>query len=300
MNNVNGCVRYCTRGGIEIEKTSKQLTYVDAIEPIIDALDEHPGVLLASSYEYPGRYTRWDIGFIDPPLRITSRSRSFTITALNDRGKALLGVIAAKLVALEAVSNVERHEDEIRGDVRSAQEHFPEDQRSKQFSIFSVLRGVTDLFFSSSEKHLGLYGAFGYDLAFQFEPIQFKQVRPADSRDLVVYLPDELIVVDHRRQTAMRYTYEFKAGSASTVNLPRTSPTVRYKGATEVARYRDHEFGAFSNLVGVAQEWFKRGDLFEVVPSQLFYEPCPMPPSTIFRRLRERNPAPYGTLMNLG
>jgi anthranilate synthase len=37
-----------------------------------------------------------------------------------------------------------------------------------------------------------------------------------------------------------------------------------------------------------------------VVPSQTFFEPCPAPPSELFRRLRERNPAPYGFLMNLG
>ena len=50
----------------------------------------------------------------------------------------------------------------------------------------------------------------------------------------------------------------------------------------------------------VAREAFKRGDLFEVVPGQTFFEPCPSPPSELFRRLRERNPAPYGFLINLG
>ena len=53
-------------------------------------------------------------------------------------------------------------------------------------------------------------------------------------------------------------------------------------------------------MVRVAREAFKRGDLFEVVPGQTFFEPCPSPPSELFRRLRERNPAPYGFLMNLG
>ena len=30
------------------------------------------------------------------------------------------------------------------------------------------------------------------------------------------------------------------------------------------------------------------------------HEPCPAPPSEIFRRLRERYPSPYGFLINLG
>ena len=54
-----------------------------AIEPILDALDARRGALLASSYEYPGRYTRWDMGFVDPPLALTARGRRFRAEALN-------------------------------------------------------------------------------------------------------------------------------------------------------------------------------------------------------------------------
>src|SRR5882724_248272 len=49
-----------------------------------------------------------------------------------------------------------------------------------------------------------------------------------------------------------------------------------------------------------AREAFKRGDLFEVVPSQTFVAGSPRPPSEVFRRLREWNPSPYGFLINLG
>ncbi len=43
-----------------------------------------------------------------------------------------------------------------------------------------------------------------------------------------------------------------------------------------------------------------RGDLFEVVPGQLFAELSADPPSVVFHRLRQANPAPYGALINLG
>src|SRR5919198_441542 len=45
---------------------------------------------------------------------------------------------------------------------------------------------------------------------------------------------------------------------------------------------------------------FARGDLFEVVVGQLFADICADPPSVIFQRLRQANPAPYGALINLG
>jgi anthranilate synthase len=53
-------------------------------------------------------------------------------------------------------------------------------------------------------------------------------------------------------------------------------------------------------MVRLARKSFERGDLFEVVPGQTFFEACPAPPSELFLRLRERNPSPYGFLMNLG
>jgi anthranilate synthase len=70
--------------------------------------------------------------------------------------------------------------------------------------------------------------------------------------------------------------------------------------ASDVPAPCDHEKGEYANVVRLARDAFKRGDLFEVVPGQMFYEPCPSPPSELFRRLRECNPSPYGFLMSLG
>ncbi len=42
------------------------------------------------------------------------------------------------------------------------------------------------------------------------------------------------------------------------------------------------------------------GNLFEVVLSQTFKEPCHVPPSEIFKTLCRTNPSPYGFFMNLG
>ena len=74
---------------------------------------------------------------------------------------------------------------------------FTEEERSKMPTVFTVLRAVTDLFHSAEDASLGLYGAFGYDLAFQFDAIDLKLKRPDDQRDMVLFLPDEILVVDH-------------------------------------------------------------------------------------------------------
>ena len=91
--------QYETRGGIRVRRTVDDIPMANAIEPLIAALDAHRGALLASSYEYPGRYTRWDMGFVDPPLALVARGRTFRIEALNARGRVLLPPVAAALGA---------------------------------------------------------------------------------------------------------------------------------------------------------------------------------------------------------
>jgi anthranilate synthase len=292
--------RYLTAGQLSVERETRTLDYIEAIEPVVDALDSELGVLLASGYEYPGRYSRWDIGFVNPPLRLVGRGRTFELEALNPRGEVLLALIRPTLESLPAVGSLSSRPPRIFGEIREPEQRFVEEERSRQFSIFSLLRALIALFHSPEDSHVGLYGAFGYDLAFQFEPIVFNQKRSADLRDLVLYLPDEIVVVDHQRRTAMQHRYEFESGDVGTRGLPRTGVRVPYVPATNAVRRRDHEPGEYAKLVTVAHEWFRRGDLFEVVPSQTFYEPCASRPSEVFRWLREKNPAPYASLMNFG
>ena len=62
----------------------------------------------------------------------------------------------------------------------------------------------------------------------------------------------------------------------------------------------DHDPGEYAKLVEKAKESFKRGDLFEVVPGQMFFEQCRDKPSDIARRLKKINPSPYSFFINLG
>ena len=292
--------QYLTRGGITVRRTIESVPVRHAVEPILEGLDQRRGALLTSSYEYPGRYTRWDLGFIDPPVVLTARGRHFRAEALNARGRVLLPALGRTLSGLDVVAAIDTRDDVVEGEVRAPAGRFTEEDRSRQPSVFSLLRALVDLFFHEDEPHLGLYGAFGYDLAFQFEPVRLKLERPPDQRDLVLYLPDELIVVDHRREVAQRRRYEFEVDGRATDGLPRDGAARPYVGHAEAPRAGDHEPGDYAALVRVARESFKRGDLFEVVPGQTFYSGSPRPPSELFRRLREWNPSPYGFLISLG
>ena len=93
---------YLTKGGVQVtanveplefSKSGQPGTSEAAIEHLIDQLDSRRGALFTSSYEFPGRYARWSMGFIDPPLEISGRADKCTIRALNERGKILLPAI---------------------------------------------------------------------------------------------------------------------------------------------------------------------------------------------------------------
>jgi anthranilate synthase len=294
---------YITNSGIRVTREICNHEYQPADTALAQSLDERRGVLFSSSFEFPGRYTRWDMGFVDPPLVFTARGHRFSIEALNDRGLVLLGPIAESLADLAAIRVERVGHDRMSGEIEQTEQRFPEESRSRQPSVFSVLRGLVDLFGSGEDQHLGLYGAFGYDLVFQFEPMPLRLPRPEDQRDLVLYLPDEILVVDHMRQISETHRYEFDVGGVSTRDLPRSTPPAPY-GLTRPPACRPHESdhgpGEYAALVERARAAFMRGDLFEVVPGQLFADLCADPPSVVFHRLRQANPAPYGALINLG
>ncbi|CAN0350082.1 unnamed protein product, partial [Discosporangium mesarthrocarpum] len=70
------------------------------------------------------------------------------------------------------------------------------EERSRQSSLFSLVRAAVELFFHDADPQLGLYGAFGYDLTFQFDAIPLKHDRDGSQKDLLLYLPDKILVAD--------------------------------------------------------------------------------------------------------
>ena len=294
--------RYRTRGGITIHRSDRETAVGPAAAALVERLDRFPGVFMSSCFEFPGRYTRWDLGFAAPPLAITCRGRDFEVTALEPRGQVLLEPIRAAIEPLPAVALLEADGDRLRGQIHPPVEIVPEEQRSRQPSIFSLLRAVIDLFHNDEDQHFGLYGAFGYDLAHQFEPVELKLERPADQRDLVLFVPDEILVVDHMSDRAVRHRYDFVTPTGDTRDMPREPREDAYASVLpgNEPPANDHEPGQYPAAVERAKDAFRRGDLFEVVLSQQFSEACADAPSAVFDRLRTLNPAPYCALMNLG
>ena len=124
----------------------------------------------------------------------------------------------------------------------------------------------------------------------------------------MLHLPDEIYVIDRKRETALRYSYDFAFGGRSTAGLDRATPRRRRRpgGPGPAGRVAlsgdlpaDPEPGGYATVVEPARERFAAGDLFEVVPSHEFWARCGSP-AAFYERLRRRNPAPYEFFLNLG
>jgi anthranilate synthase len=96
---------------------------------------------------------------------------------------------------------------------------------------------------------LGLYGAFGYDLAFQFDAIELKLKRPDDQRDMVLYLPDEILVVDNYAAKAWIDRYDFEKGGETTEGKAGDIAPEPFQRTDAIPPKSDHRPGEYAELV---------------------------------------------------
>lgn len=294
---------HSTPSGLAFEVQIDALPYEGAIDPLMSAIDERHGVILTSGHEAPGRYARWDLGFVDPPLLFTGRGRDFKLQALNPRGEVLLDALDFALSGHKDLRDFARTPAELTGSVVAADfTNLREEERLRAPTLLTVVRALRDAL-ASGDEHLGLYGAFGYDLALQFEPIVLKHERGGSMRDVHLYIPDELVVVDHRREKAERRRYDFVFNGRKTAGIARTGahvPIARRDSDTNRPLTADLSAEEYGVAVERIRQGCKVGDFFEVVPSRVFQTGFSGSPGELFHVVRTTNPSPYAFCLNLG
>ncbi len=183
--------RYTTPHGIQVIRTLSKANFRKGLVHLLRDLDRHRGIYLSSGYEYPGRYSRWDFASTCPPLEIVAYDRRMEFRPLNERGKKLTELLQPVLAAHPHWDDFGFESEMLSGRLKPLPALFPEEERSKQPSAFSILRALIQEFRGEEECHLGLVGAFGYDLLFQFEPIEKKLPRDGH-KDLHLFLCDDI------------------------------------------------------------------------------------------------------------
>ena len=124
--------RYQTPHGIDVSRTLSRANYRKGLKHLLRDLDRHRGIYLSSGYEYPGRYSRWDIASSRPPLEIVSYDREVQFRPLNERGRRLLAILEPVLATHSHWEEFESQPLLTRGRLKPLPALFPEEERSKQ------------------------------------------------------------------------------------------------------------------------------------------------------------------------
>ena len=292
--------RYTTPHGIQVTRTASTANFRKGLKHLLRDLDRHRGIYLSSGYEYPGRYSRWDIASSRPPLEIVSYDRRVELRPLNERGRRLVRILHPVLEAHPHWDQFGFEGNVLAGRLKPLPALFPEEKRSKQPSAFTILRALIEEFRGEEDSRLGLVGAFGYDLLFQFEPIDKKLPRNGH-KDLQLFLCDDIWFMDRKKEQVERYRYDFAREGVTTEGLDRAGdPVARPRRRAAAAIESDHTPEEYMAKVETVREGMRRGDYYEVVLRQTFQVPYSGKASELFARVQTASPSPYEFLLQFG
>lgn len=154
----------------------------------------------------------------------------------------------------------------------------------------------------------GAIGYFGYETAYHLEVIGEVVNDVYNMPDVHVFFYDTFLVMDHLLQEVSivavdlfggRSEQEMDAAIAQmeeqlqrVVTLPETEASVQFAPVMPKER--------FLQMVETAKEHIRRGDIFQVVLSQVFESDFTGDAFTLYRKLRTTNPSPYMYYLDFG
>jgi len=292
--------RYSTPGGIAVTRSISKIPYARGLHDLLRKLDTQRGVYFSSGYEYPERYARWDFASVAPPLEIIAAGREMIFRPLNHRGEILNRIFEPLLREHQHWEIFSAEGGALRGTLKPLPALFPEEERSKQPSAFSILRRMIDEFRNPLASRLALVGAFGYDLLFQFDPIERKLPR-AGVQDLHLFLCDDIYFMDRKKEQIERFRYDFSRGALSTAGAKASAKRLKKpKPAESAPIVSDHTAEEYMAKVETVREGMRRGDYYEVVLRQTFRAPYSGSPAELFERIQNASPSPYEFLLQFG
>ncbi len=293
-------LQYVTPNGIRVSRAASKIPFSKGLEPLLRKLDTRRGIYLSSGYEYPERYSRWDIASICPPIEFVAWQREIAIRPLNARGEVICKILLPLLEKHPHWDSFVLEGAALRGRLKPLPKLFPEEERSKQPSPFSILRTLLEEFRSDQDSHLAFAGAFGYDLLLQFDPIELKLPREG-AKDLHLFLCDDIYYMDRKKEQIERFQYDFECGELSTKGLDRNGvPVARPTKRADTEIVVDHTPEEYIAGVEAVREGMRQGDYYEVVLRQTFSANYSGSPSELFERIQHASPSPYEFCLQLG
>jgi len=270
---------------------------------------------LFESREYLAGSGALSFGTTKPALYLTGTGADFTIKALSNTGRRILGDLATQKERFAFCESVEFGSESITGRIKQTQEVVDEQTRLQSTNQMDVLRAVAFAFRLASKPFritCGLLGAISYDFVDQFEKLPPSETDLLGNPDYELYFADNIFLMDHEhgkgyvvvncvitngdREAAIVdaqdcFDYYF--------NIARfDAPKGQKFGGSLPSPSTDTEQPEFEKMVRSAKQHIIDGNILQVVLSRTLTEPFPDEPLDVYKRLRELNPSPYMFYLN--
>ncbi len=162
----------------------------------------------------------------------------------------------------------------------------------------------------------GAVGYVGYDTVRFFEELPDNTEDDLELPDIFFVITDKILIFDHVNhnimvvcnakvdgdpENAYREATRQIDAMVDALERPLTYPKYREpKTSPKLELVSNFEREEFEEIVRVAKEYIRAGDIFQVVLSQRFSTKVNAPPFDIYRALRSINPSPYMFYLNFG
>lgn len=239
-------------------------------------------------------------------LRLTARGRVVRAAALGPQGRRVLPWLAEQIPGAR-----------LQGEALTVTYPPPpadsrEADRLAAPSPIDALRALASwrLVARPARRCLLLPGVFAYDLLECYEDLPGGQDDPLDWPGYEFFLPEELVVIDHRnaRCQVIALVYGGEGAQAAYHDAARRidalaeacarAPRSLAAPVSRAPELRESEVAAdmsaedYAAQVRKLKELIRAGEVYQIVPSRTFVAPCPDPIGA-YARLRALNPSPY-------
>ncbi|WP_041063641.1 anthranilate synthase component 1 [Candidatus Tachikawaea gelatinosa] len=241
---------------------------------------------------------------IDSAIRITALDNKVRFKILSKNGKKLLSLMKNLIPDIIKIIFYKDGYELIFPTINHMQD---EDSKLKSISVFDALRFVNQVVKSSKEEKMSVFlgGFFSYNLVDHFEPLLYVNLKK-NCPDYCFYLAETLLIIDHRNKTSILQASLFVPSQSEEkrlkkrvnelTNIIEKSNISLYKIPTK--KIKNMKLKAIPNkenfcrIIKEMQKEIILGEVFQVVPSQQFYLPCPSS-LTAYNILKKKNPSPY-------
>ncbi len=261
------------------------------------------GAVLLESGDYAPTYAERSIGLFDPSLRVVGREDQFEIRALDDRGRAMLAMVASRITIEECV--LKREGDSIHGQVLGRPGSALFEERLKIPGHADVIRAallsLVEEDESAADLPIGLFGCFAYDFIRQYEELPRSANDVLGDPDYIFYFSTRLFLVDQvRGETLFASIYPAdEPQDSAEADLARMREAFEHAESRPVKPVSMGEFTSdvdresFHTNVESLKEAIRAGRVFQVVYGRMFTTAMNGDAFTVYRALKRCNPSPY-------